>query len=182
MTQKSFSVRIFLQDGHVDGVKIIGKSKWPGRALVIPRSALAEEIDRKELSACGVYALVGPSAAGDFQTLYISAADLLCDDLRDHDAKKEFWNWVIVFASKDDSLSMSHARYFESRLIRLAQETKRANLDNLNDPPLPELSVTELADAESFLAHVLSICPLLGLPVFEKLREDNQDESKRGLL
>ena len=49
--RKSFSVRIYLQDGHADGVKIISKSKWSGRGLVIPRTALAQEKDREELQA-----------------------------------------------------------------------------------------------------------------------------------
>ena len=182
MAPKSFSVRIFLQDGHVDGVKIIAKSKWPGRALVIPRPSLPEEIDRKELNVPGVYILVGPSAEGDLPTIHIGAADYVCNDLRRHDIQKDFWSWVVVFASKDDSLNQTHIQYFESRLTRLAQEAKRANLDNLNDPQFPELATTELADIESFLDHILSICPLLGLSVFEKLKTDSQSETTRGSL
>lgn len=48
MSRKSFSVRIFLQDGCADGVKIISRSQWSGRGLVIPRSALAAELGRAE--------------------------------------------------------------------------------------------------------------------------------------
>ncbi|MCK4508467.1 MAG: GIY-YIG nuclease family protein [Desulfuromonadales bacterium] len=182
MTPESFSVRIFLQDGHVDGVKIIAKSKWSGRALVIPRSSLAEEIDRKELNAPGVYILVGPSVEGDLPTIHIGAADHICHDLSRHDIQKDFWNWVVAFASKDDSLNLAHMQYFASRLKQLAQEARRAKLDNLNDPQFAELATTESANTESFLEHMLSICPLLGLPVFEKPKRVSQSEASRGSL
>ncbi len=182
MVPKSFSVRIFLQDGHADGVKIIAKSKWPGRALVIPRSSLPKEIDRKELNAPGLYILVGSSKEGKLPTIHIGSADPVYCALEQYDAQKDFWSWVVVFASKDDSLNPSQMQYFETRLTRLIQEAKSANLDNLNNPQLPELSATELADTELFLGHILSLCPLLGLTVFEKLGIDPQSSTRRGSL
>jgi hypothetical protein len=45
---------------------------------------------------------------------------------------------------------------------------KLAYLDNANIPQIPALSEAETADAESFLADMLSIFPLLGLKVFEQ--------------
>ena len=172
MTPKSFSVRIFCQDGHADGVKIIAKSKWPGRGLVIPRPSLAEEINRVELNAPGVYILVGPSAEGDLPTIYVGAGDPVCHYLGQHDSQKDFWSWVVVFASKHDSLNQSHIQYLQSRLMHLALEAKRANFDKLDSFELPELSATELADTELFLDHILTICPLLGLYAFEKTAID----------
>lgn len=167
MTPKSFSVRFFLQDGHADGVKIISKSKWSGRGLVIPRSSLPAEKTRKELNAPGVYILVGPSAEGDLPTIYIGKADPICRDLEQHDFQKNFWTWAVVFTSKDNSLNQAHIQHLEARLVQLAQDAKRANFDNLNSPQSPALAEAELAYAETFLAHMLSICPLLGLTAFE---------------
>lgn len=169
MAAKSFSVRIFLQDGHVDGVKLIAKSKWPGRGLVIPRTSLPEEISRIELNAPGVYILVGPSAEGDLPIIYIGSANPVCSDLQRHNSQKVFWNRVLVFASKNGSLEQAHFQYLEARLIRLAQGTQRSNLVNQNNPKLPELAETELAEAESFLEHLLSVCPLFGLFAFEQV-------------
>ena len=168
MTPKSFSVRIFCQDGHADGVKIIAKSKWPGRGLFIPRLSLPDEINRVELNVPGVYILVGPSTEGDQPTIYVGAGNPVCRDLEQHNSLKDFWRWVIVFASKHDSLNQSHIQYFQARLMRLAQEAKRANFDNPDSFELPEFSAAELADTELFLDHILTICPLVGLCVFEK--------------
>ena len=170
MTPKSFSVRIYCQDGHADGVKLIAKSKWSGRALVIPRASLPGESNRAELNAPGVYVLVGPSVGGDLPSVYVGAVDPVCRDLEQHSCRKDLWEWCIVFASKDNSLSMSHVQYLQSRLMRLAQKAKRSNLEDCDVLNLPECSATELVDLEPFLDHMLTICPLFGLYAFESLK------------
>ena len=172
MTPKSFSVRVYCQDGHADGVKIIAKSKWSGRALVIPRASLPSEINRAELNAPGVYVLVGPALGVDLPTIYVGAADPVCCDLEQHSSRNDLWEWCIVFASKANSLSVAHVQYLQSRLMTLAQEAKRANLENVDDLNLPEFSATELVDIESFLNHMLTICPLFGLYAFENMKAD----------
>lgn len=170
MTPKSFSARIFCQDGHADGVKLVAKSKWTGRALVIPRASLASEITRAELNAPGAYVLVGPSVGVDLPTIYVGAADPVCRDLEQHSSRNDVWEWCIVFASKDNNLSMAHVQYLQSRLMALAQKAKRSNLENCGDLNLPEFSATERVDLESFLDHILTICPLFGLYAFESLK------------
>jgi hypothetical protein len=167
MSSESFSVRIYLQDGHVDGVKVVARSKWSGRALVIPRSSLPEEIDRDELNAPGVYVLIGPADQQGRETIHIGASDPISADLTRHAADKSFWSWTIVCSSKHDSLTQAHIEYIKARLIILAQETGKATLDNQEPPELPPLSDLEADYAETFLGHMLSIYPVLGLRAFE---------------
>lgn len=167
MPSESFSVRIFLQDGHVDGVKVVARSKWSGRALVIPRSSLPEEIGRDELNAPGVYVLIGPSDQQGRETIYIGAADPISSDLEKHANNKSFWTWTIICASKHDSLMQEHIEYIKTRLIQLAQETGTAILDNQDPPELSPLDGAEADYAEAFLGHSLSIYPVLGLRAFE---------------
>lgn len=166
-SDKSFSVRIYLQDGHADGVKVVARSKWSGRALVIPRSTLPTEIERDELNAPGVYILIGPAAEEGKQTIYIGAADPIARDLKEHDLNKNFWSWLIVCSSKKNSLTQTHIRYLEARLLLLAQEAGKADLVNQNTPELPVLDADELVYSESFLGHILSIYPVLGLRAFD---------------
>ncbi len=168
MTSKSFSVRIFLQDGHADGVLVLAKSKWSGRCLVIPKESFVAEKNRTELNAPGVHLLVGHSTEDNLTSIYIGAADPVCRDLQQHDAQKSFWERAIVFTSKDGSLNCTQIQYLAARLVKLAKEVKNAHLNNVVAPGLPELSATELNDAEAFFAHMLSVLPLLGLSVFEK--------------
>ena len=59
-------------------------------------------------------------------------------------------------------------QHLEARLLDMVRQAKRVTLDNMNAPQKPALSEAETADAESFLADMLSTFPLLGLTVFEK--------------
>jgi hypothetical protein len=168
MSSESFSVRIYLQDGHVDGVKVVARSKWSGRALVIPRSSLSAEINREELNAPGVYVLIGPADQQGRETIYIGASDPISADLTRHAADKSFWSWTIVCSSKHDSLTQAHIEYIKARLIKLAKEVGKATLDNQETPDLPLLDDVETDYAETFLGHMLSIYPTLGLRAFEE--------------
>jgi hypothetical protein len=167
MPSESFSVRIYLQDGSVDGVKIVARSKWSGRALVIPRSSLSTEISRDELNAPGVYVLVGPDDQKCRETIYVGAMDPISKDLEEHSRDKSFWTWAIICSSKHDSLTQAHIEYIKSRLISLAKETGKANLENQEVPELPSVDDVEENYAETFLGHMLSIYPVLGLRAFE---------------
>lgn len=164
--KKSFSVRIYLQDGSADGVKVVARSKWSGRALVIPRSSLPDEIGRDELNAPGVYILIGAADEGS-QSIYIGAANPISQHLEAHDLNKDFWTWTIVCSSKENSLNESHIRYLEARLLQLAQEADKAYLHNQNTPEIPELDEAESTYSESFLGHILSLYPVLGLRAFD---------------
>ncbi len=168
MSSESFSVRIYLQDGHVDGVKVVARSKWSGRALVIPRSSLSKEINRDELNAPGVYVLIGSADQQGRETVYIGASDPVSANLTRHAADKSFWSWTIVCSSKHDSLTQTHIEYINARLIKLVQETGKATLDNQEPPELPPLDDVETDYAETFLGHMLSIYPVLGLRAFEE--------------
>ena len=168
MPSESFSVRIYLQDGHIDGVKVVARSKWSGRALVIPRNSLPEEIDRDELNAPGVYVLIGPADQQGRETIHIGASDPISADLRRHAADKSFWSWTIVCSCKHDSLTRAHIEYIQSHLMKLAKEAGKATLDNHESPELPPLDDADVDYAETFLDHMLSIYPVLGLRAFER--------------
>ena len=51
-----FSLRIFVADGDPDGLRIVERSNWVGRALVFPRAAWAQPsvATRPELQQTGV--------------------------------------------------------------------------------------------------------------------------------
>jgi hypothetical protein len=49
-----FSLRIFVADGDPDGLCIVDKSNWIGKALVSPRALLPQVKARPELAQTGV--------------------------------------------------------------------------------------------------------------------------------
>ncbi|MGI6301298.1 MAG: GIY-YIG nuclease family protein [Verrucomicrobiota bacterium] len=165
---RPFSIKIFLPDGRPDGLRIVEKSNWTGCGIVCPRSLFNDAKSRPEFERTGVYILVGTTDKSDLPVIYIGQGDRLIDRFRQHYSQKEFWTSMIFFTAKDEGLNRAHVQHMESRLISLAREAKKCELDNSASPIPPNLSEAEKADVESFLLDILSILPLVGLSVFEK--------------
>ena len=165
-----FSVRIFIPSGDPDGLRIIEKSNWTGQGLVFPRVQFPEVRNRDELKRTGVYILWGPGESGQLLRVYVGEGDSVLSRLDQHARQKDFWTHAAVFISKDQNLNKAHVKYIEARLVTLAAEAKRAELDNSNVPQLPVLSEADAADAEGFLADMLLCLPIVGVNVFEKPR------------
>lgn len=165
MTQP-YSIRIFLPGGDPDGLRTIEKSNWSGAGIVIPRALMPEAKRRRELDRTGVYVLVGPPEESGLPRVYVGEGDPIRPRLEQHAAKKDFWTSCIAFTSKDENLNKAHVQYIESRLVALAAQAKRCDLDNGNCPALPSMSEADAADAEGFLAEMLLCFPVLGLNVF----------------
>lgn len=169
MSERPFSIRIFLPYAQPDGLRIVDKSNWTGRGIVFPRSLFPEIKKRDEFQETGVYVLVGPSEDGEFPKIYIGEGDPVKCRFEQHFSKKDFWTWGVFFVSKDRSLNKAHVQHLEAQLVRIAKEAKRSFFDNLKEPQKPSLSEAEIADVESFLEDMLSIFPLLGLSAFQKV-------------
>lgn len=167
-----FSVRIFIPAGEPEGLRIIEKSNWTGQGLVFPRARFAEARQRPELERAGVYVLRGPGESGQLPRVYVGEGDVLLPRLEQHNKQKDFWTHAVAFVSKDRNLNKAHVQYLEARLVALAFEAKRAELDNGNVPQLPALSEADAADAESFLADLLLCLPIVGMNLFEKPKVD----------
>jgi hypothetical protein len=166
-----FSLRIFVADGDPDGLRIVDKSNWIGKALVFPRALLPNVKTRPELAQTGVYFLLGPRPDGEGDMLYVGEGDPIRPRLESHYAQKDFWTLAIGFTTTTaGQLNKAHVQFLESRLIALARAAKRLPLDNANQPAEPSLSEADRADMEVFLGHVLGMLPVLGIHAFEQAR------------
>lgn len=164
-----FSLRIFVADGDPDGLRIVEKSNWIGKALVFPRALLPQVKARPELAQTGVYLLLGPRPDGEGEMLYVGEGDPILPRLQDHQSKKDFWTRAIGFTTASaGQLNKAHVQFLEARLIALARAAKRMPLDNANQPTEPSLSEADRADMEVFLAHMLGMLPVLGVHAFEQ--------------
>lgn len=178
--QRPFSIRIFVPDGDPDGLRLVEKSNWTGIGVVFKRTGYKQVVGRDEFGRTGIYILVGTSEDSALPMLYIGEGDPVKDRLNQHYSRKDFWDWSVFFVTKDNSLNKAHVKHLESRLLELAKESKQCRLDNTGSSLQPTLSEAERADVESFLLDMLSICPLLGLGVFEKT--ETTDKNKQDLL
>jgi len=165
--RRGFSVNVFLPAGDPEGLKVVEKSNWTGRGLVIPRAMFGESRSRAELDRTGVYLLVGPSDSSSLPALYVGEGDPVKPRLDQHAKLKDFWTHGIVFTSKDTNLNKAHVQRLESRLVDLASRAKRCVLENGNMPAPPSLSEAEEAYAEGFLDDILLCLPILGYSLFE---------------
>jgi hypothetical protein len=165
-----FSVRIFIPSGEPEALRIVEKSNWTGQGLVFPRAQFAEVRQRPELRRAGVYVLWGPGETGQLPRVYVGEGDLVLPRLDQHGKQKDFWTHAAVFTSKDQNLNKAHVQYLEARLVALAGEAKRAELDNGNVPQMPALSAADAADAEGFLVDMLLCLPVVGVNLFDKAK------------
>lgn len=121
------SIRIFLANGQADGVWVVEKSNWTGKALMAPRTRYKELRDR--LAGPGVYLLIGPNESEvPAHRIYIGETDDLRSRLDNHNKNLDFWDRAVAFGSKDDNLNKAHIRHLEGRLITLAKAANRAAL------------------------------------------------------
>ncbi|MES1924005.1 GIY-YIG nuclease family protein [Salinisphaera sp. T31B1] len=177
MTQpRPTSIRIFLADGTPDGLRVVEKSNWTGRAVVVSRSEIGRALARDELRQPGVYVLTGPAEDGASR-LYVGEADVLGERIRQHVAGKEFWTRAVAFTSTNEGLNKAHVRYLESRLIELAKRANQWAVENGTAPAVPPLSEADRADAEWFLDEMLVIFPVLGIDAFESAAGQARSES-----
>ena len=175
------SIRIFLADGTPDGIRIVDKSNWTGRAVVAGRPQVPDAIQRKELDLPGVYVLVGPGDGGESR-IYVGEGDMLGTRIKQHATGKDFWTRMVAFSSTDGYLNKAHVRYLEARLIALAQEANQWEIDNGSSPGEPPLSEADRADAEWFLSEMLLIFPILGIDAFEVASKDPGADGEDRLL
>ena len=175
---RPFSIRIFVPSGDPEGVRIVSRDDWPGKAIVFPRELLGEVKGRLEYKQPGVYLLAGG------KKLYIGEGDPVGKRLDDHFREKTFWKKAVFFTAEGGRLNKAHVQHLESRLVALAGAAGLAELDNGNQPLTPALSEEEYASAENFLREILLMLPLLGFWHFDDDREEEaeaeiQEETER---
>lgn len=163
-----FSLRIFVADGDPDGLRVVERSNWVGKALMFPRALLPQVKQRTELSQTGVYLLLGPREDGEGDMLYVGEGDPIRPRLESHYAQKDFWTRAVCFVATPGQLNKAHVQFLEANLIRLARAAKRLPLDNANQPMEPSLSEADRADMQVFLDNMLGMLPVLGVHAFEQ--------------
>lgn len=151
-----------------DGLRVVERSNWIGKALVFPRALLPKVKLREELGQTGVYLLLGPREDGEGEMLYIGEGDPVRPRLESHYAQKDFWNRAVCFTAGGNQLNKAHVQFLEASLVRQAKSAKRLPLDNANQPAEPSLSEADRADMQVFLENMLDMLPVLGIHAFEQ--------------
>lgn len=170
------SIRIYLKDGIVTGIKFGEIVNQTIQTISCPRFRIAELNEYAEAKRPGVYFLFGEDEKTGDPKVYIGEAENVYDRLQNHIANKDFWNEVIFFVSKDENLTKSHVKYLESRLIQIAFSTKRYKIDNNNQSQLSSLPLADRDAMEEFLTHVKLLIGVLGHKLLENVTSTNKKE------
>jgi hypothetical protein len=173
------TIRIYLADGSAAGIRHAEVVNWTGQAVVCPRARVAELKDWEEAQRPGVYLLVGDDPDGTRPLVYIGEAEHVLDRLKQHaaDGKKDFWDQVALFTSKDANLTKAHVKYLESRIVELAREIDRAKLVNGNTPPRPSLPRADRDAMEEFLGPARLLLAALGFTALQPLARRAADSA-----
>lgn len=158
------SIRIYLKEGSVTGIKLAEVVNLTIQALSSPRKKLSElnEFFQNQTNTQGVYFLIGTDDETGKSKVYIGEGENVWERLKSHAVKKDFWSEVVLFTSKDDNITKSHIKYLESRLIEITKETERYLLDNSNSPSLNSLPLPDRDAMEEFINNIKLLNGVLG--------------------
>ena len=176
------SIRIFLKDGTVTGIKFGEVVNQTIQSISCPRLRIAELNSYSESKRPGVYFLFGQDEETNEPKAYIGEAENVYDRLQNHVANKDFWNEVIFFVSKDDNLTKSHVKYLESRLIQAALSIKRYKIENFNQSQLSSLPMADRDAMEEFLTYIKLLIGVLGHKLLEEFIKTERKSIEPSLI
>ncbi|MDO5099801.1 MAG: GIY-YIG nuclease family protein [Corynebacterium sp.] len=158
-------INMFLVNGIADELTTVEITGWTGHILTGPRSDFGEILKRPELSRSGAYILLTNDEEKAESEVYIGRTHNLGMRLKQHQAKKMFWDRLICISTKGDENIESRWDYLEARLVEEATKANRCSLVNSQYPKIPSVSEACESDLEAFLEHVKIILPVLGVNI-----------------
>lgn len=163
------SIRIYLADGSVSGIRHGEIVNWSGQAISCPRTRFADLKDWAEARRPGVYFLFGVDEDTGREVVYVGEAEVVSERVSSHISGKDFWSDLVAFTSKDDNLTKGHVRYLEARLVELASSAGRYVLKNAASPQLPALPRADRDAMEEYIENVRTLLGVLGHRALEPL-------------
>lgn len=164
------TIQLFLVDSNPSGLRKATIHGWTGLLFVAGASAFGDMTVREEVDRTGIYVLAGPDPQKpNGARVYIGSGNSVSERIKQSALKRDFWETAIAVTTSDDDLSKGHAEYLEARLIQIAAQAGRVELDNSTQPDtqrrrLPEADV---ANMEQFLANLRIILPVIGLDMLK---------------
>ncbi len=174
------SIRVYLADATVTGIRYAELVNWTGHAIACPRNRLNELSKWPEAAKPGIYFLFESRFGDSKPTAYIGESENVSLRITSHDRNKDFWNEVIIFTSKDENLTKSHIKYLESTLVNLSKKADRYSLENGNTPTESSLPRADRDAMKEFVENARMVLGILGYSILEPiLKVKTVDETNR---
>jgi hypothetical protein len=172
------SIRIYLADATVTGIRYAELVNWTGHAIACPRNRLSELRMWQEAEKSGIYFLFENRFGDSKPIAYIGESENVLQRIISHDKNKDFWSEVIIFTSKDENLTKAHVKFLESRLVELSKIADRYKLENGNTPPQSNLPRADRDAMEEFIINIRMVLGVFGHTILEPmLKQKNIDSS-----
>ena len=159
------SLELYFVDGRPDGMLTAEVFNWTGHVLRIPRTRLAEGLQRAQARQTGVYLLLGSDETGPLA--YIGEAEDMARRIGQHAKEKDWWEVAVLVTTAGDALNKAHIRYLESRLVAMARAAGATRLENGNQPAGSSLNEAATANMESFLDTLHMVLPAIRVDLFD---------------
>ncbi|MDF1583522.1 MAG: GIY-YIG nuclease family protein [Methyloprofundus sp.] len=163
------SIRVYLADATVTGIRYAELVNWTGQAIACPRSRLNELTHWPEASKPGIYFLFERHFGDSTPIAYIGESENVCQRLTTHDRKKEFWSEAVIFTSKDENLTKAHIKYLEATLVNLSINAKRYQLENSNTPTESSLPRADQDAMKEFIENTRMVLGIIGYSILEPI-------------
>ncbi len=163
---RSKTIQIFLKDAESDGIKIAELSNSIAKVFVVPRSHLDFVKSRSELSQPALYMLFDDERT----SVYIGECENFAKRVKDHEVKKDFWQWVVVCTTHGTSLNKAHVKYLESIAVQLSIEVGRFEIQNRTHPIENTLHEFDQASIFDYFEDVKLLLSTLGFNVFDPIK------------
>lgn len=171
------SIRVYLADSTVTGIRYAELVNWTGQALACPRNRLSELGAWPEAGKPGVYFLFEARLSDSKPLAYIGESENVAERLISHDRLKDFWNEVVIFTSKDQNFTKAHVKFLESSIVAIAKDADRYELQNGNTPPESSLPRADRDAMVEFTENIRMVLGTLGYPILEPLLRASQNDS-----
>jgi hypothetical protein len=168
------SIRIYLADGNVAGIRHAEIVNWTGQALAFSRNGIGELKNWPEVRRQGVYFLLGTDEKTGQDVVYIGEAEVVAERVPQHIANKEFWSECVVFTSKDENLTKSHIKYLESRLVTGASAAGRYLVTNSATPTESGLPRADRDAMDEFAVNIRILLGVLGHRVLDPVLQSSR--------
>ncbi len=170
------TIQIYLPDGNPKGIKICEVPNSIVKAVLIPRNLLNDAKDKENLNKVGIYFLFSDKDETFHFETYIGEAENLLTRLKQHDSKKDGWNYVVCFISSKNNLNKAHIKFLESYCYKHALEINRTKVTNSCTPTESNLTNQDKDFALIFFDDMKLILGTLGYPIFEQIKKAQTEE------
>ena len=99
---------------------------------------------------------------------YIGESENIAQRIKDHDARKAWWEYAVLVTAQANGLHKAHVKYLESRLVEIASTISAVELENKTIPPRSSLNEAAQSNMEAFLDNIRLILPALGIRAFQE--------------